>query len=99
VKDLFESGQLIIESGTLMWKGKKNHLSSTIDLVIASNALQISVVEIASDLDTGSDHETLCEEIDEEGNKEWTTQQDLSPRWMIWEPIKDAQKHEEDKWR
>jgi hypothetical protein len=41
----------------------------------------------------------LCWEIDEGGNKEWTTQQDLSPRWKIREPIKDDEKDEEDEWR
>jgi hypothetical protein len=87
------------EPGTPTWKGGKNHRPSTIDLVIASNAAQGSIVEIASDLYTGSDHETLCWEIDEGGNKEWTTQQDLTPRWKIREPIKDDEKDEEDEWR
>jgi hypothetical protein len=89
----------MIEPSTPTWKGKKNHRSSTIDLVIASNAAQVSIVEIASDLYTGSDHETLCWEIDEGGNMEWTTQQDLTPRWKIREPIKDDEKDEEDEWR
>jgi hypothetical protein len=98
VKDLNESGRLMIEPGTPTWKGGNNHRPSTIDLVIASNAAQVSIVEIGSDLYTGSDHETLCWEIDEGGNKEWTTQQDLTPRWKIREPIKDDEKDEEDEW-
>jgi hypothetical protein len=60
VKDLIESGRLMIEPGTPTWKGGINHRSSTIDLVIASNAAQVSIVEIASDRYTGSDHEMLC---------------------------------------
>jgi hypothetical protein len=99
VKDLIESGRLMIVPGTLTWKGKKNHRPSTIDLVIASNAAQVSIVEIASDLYTGSDHETVCCEIDQGGNTEGTTPQDLTPRWTIREPIKDDEKDEEDEWQ
>jgi hypothetical protein len=64
VKDLIESGRLMIEPCTPTWKGGKNYRPSTIDLVIATNAAQVSIAEIASDLYTGSDHETLCWEID-----------------------------------
>jgi hypothetical protein len=59
----------------------------------------VSIVEIASDLNTGSDYETLCWEIDEAKNKEWTPQQDLSPKWKIQELIKDDEKDDEDEWR
>jgi hypothetical protein len=59
VKDLIESGPRVIEPGTLTWKGGKTHRQGTIDLVIASNAAQVSIVEIASHLYTGSDHEML----------------------------------------
>jgi hypothetical protein len=99
VKDLIESGHLLIEPGTPTWKGGKNHRLSIIDLVIASNAMQVSIVEIASDLYTGADHERLYWEIDEGGNKEWKTQEDLTPRWKIREPIKDDEKDEENEWQ
>jgi endonuclease/exonuclease/phosphatase family metal-dependent hydrolase len=65
VKEFVEFGRLMIEPGTPTWKGGTNHRTSTIDLVIASDAANISMVEVASDLYTGSDHETLCWEIDE----------------------------------
>jgi hypothetical protein len=57
----------MIEPGTPTWKGGLSHRSSTIDLVIASNSAQISMVEIATDLYTGSHHETLCWEINNGG--------------------------------
>jgi hypothetical protein len=57
------------------------------------------MVEIASDLHTGSDHEPLCWEINEGGNQEGKTQQDLTRRWKFREPIKDDEKDEEDEWR
>jgi hypothetical protein len=65
VKGLIEIGRLMIESGTPTWKGKKNHRTSTIDLVISSHEADISTAEIATDLYTGSDHETICWEINE----------------------------------
>jgi hypothetical protein len=65
VKELIELGRLIIEPGTPTWKGGNSHRSSTIGLVIASNKAQLSMAEIVTDLYTGSDHETLCLEIDE----------------------------------
>jgi hypothetical protein len=55
----------LIEPETPTWRRGKNHRSSTIDLFIASNKAQLSMAEIATDLYTGSDHETLCWEIDE----------------------------------
>jgi hypothetical protein len=67
VKEIVECGRLMIEPGTPTWKGGENHRSSTIELVIASHSAQVSMVEIASDLYTGSDHETLCWEIDDRG--------------------------------
>jgi hypothetical protein len=70
VKDLIESGRLIIDPCISSWKGEKNHRPSTIDLLIASNATQVSIIEIASDLYMGSDQETLYWKIDEGGNKE-----------------------------
>jgi hypothetical protein len=63
VTELIELGQLMIEPGTPTWRGGKNHRSSTIDLVIASNAAPGSMAEIATDLYTGSDHKTLSWEI------------------------------------
>jgi hypothetical protein len=59
-KNLIGSGRLMIEPRTLMWKGGKNHRPRTIDLVITSNAKQVSIVEIALDLCMGSDHERHC---------------------------------------
>jgi hypothetical protein len=50
----------MIEPGTPTWKGGKNYRSSMIDLVIASNEAEVSMAEVASDLFTGSDRETLC---------------------------------------
>jgi hypothetical protein len=67
VKEIVECGRLMIEPGTPTWKGGKNHRSSTIDLVIASHSAQVSMVEIGSDLYTGSDHDKLCWEIDDGG--------------------------------
>jgi hypothetical protein len=64
VKELIELERLMIESGTPTWKGGNNNRSNTIDLVIASNNAQLSMAEIATDLYIGSDHETLCWEID-----------------------------------
>jgi endonuclease/exonuclease/phosphatase family metal-dependent hydrolase len=63
VEELIEIGRLMIEPGTPTWKGGKNHRTSTIDLVIASHEADISMAEIATDLYTGSDHETLYWEI------------------------------------
>jgi hypothetical protein len=99
VKDLIKSGRLMIEPGTPIWKGGKNHRHSTIDLVIASNAAQISIIEIALDINSTSDHELHCWEIEEGGNTEWTTPQDLTPRWKIQEPIIDDEKDLEDELR
>jgi hypothetical protein len=42
----------------------RDHRSNTIDLV-ASNKAQLSMTDIATDLYTGSDHQTLSWEIDE----------------------------------
>jgi hypothetical protein len=70
VRELIELGQLMIEPGTPTWRGGQNHRSSTIDLVIASNAAPVSMAEIANDLYTGSDHETLFWEIGESSIKE-----------------------------
>jgi hypothetical protein len=50
----------MIELGIRTWMGTPSHQSSMIDLVIACNSGQVSMVEIATDLYTGSDHETLC---------------------------------------
>jgi hypothetical protein len=63
----------MIEPGTPTWKGGQIHRSSMIDLVIASNSAQVSMVEIATDLYTGSDHETLCWEINDGDNDKWET--------------------------
>jgi hypothetical protein len=40
----------MIKPGTPTWRGGQNHRSSTIDLVIASNAAAVSMAEIASDI-------------------------------------------------
>jgi hypothetical protein len=50
VEELVEFGRLMIEPGIPTWKGGTNHRTSTIDLVIASDAANISMVEVASDL-------------------------------------------------
>jgi hypothetical protein len=63
--------------------------SSTIDLVIASNSVQVSMVEIATDLYTGSDHERLSWEINDGGNDKWETHTVATPRWKIRKPVKD----------
>jgi hypothetical protein len=70
VNILVLSIMLLVEPGTPTWKGEKNHRSSTIYLVITSNTAQVSMAEIASNLYTGSDHETLCSEINEGGSDE-----------------------------
>jgi hypothetical protein len=62
-KELIEIGRLMIEPGTPTRKGGKNHRTCTIELVIASQEVDISMAEIATGLYTGSDHETLCWEI------------------------------------
>jgi hypothetical protein len=99
VKEIVECGRLMIEPGTPTWKGGKNHRSSTIDLVIASHSAQVSMVEIASDLYTGSDHETLCWEIDDGGWESWETHKISSPGWKIRKPFKDDERDEEEEWR
>jgi hypothetical protein len=97
VKELVEFGRLMIEPGTPTWKGGTNHRTSTIDLVIASDAPNISMVEVASELHTGSDHETLCWEIDE--GKSYETRKAGTTRWKIRQPIKNDEIDEEEKWR
>jgi hypothetical protein len=96
VKELIELGQLMIEPGTPTWRGGQNHRSSTIDLVIASNTATISVAETASDLYTGSGHETLCWEIGKSSAKEVKRMQ--VPRWKIRQPIKNQDINEEEIW-
>jgi hypothetical protein len=83
VKEIIDAGRLMIEPGTPTWKGGQSNRSSTIDLVIASNSAQVSMVEIATYLYTGSDHETLCWEINDGGNDKWETHTVATPRWKI----------------
>jgi hypothetical protein len=99
VKEIIDGGRLMIEPGTPTWKGGHSHRSSTIDLVIASNSAQVSMVEIATDLYTGSDHETLCWEINDGGNDKWETHTVATPRWKIRKPVKNDEKNEEEEWR
>jgi hypothetical protein len=73
VKEIINGGHLMIEPETPMWKGGHSHRSSTIDLVIASNSAQVSMVEIVTDLYTESVHETLSWEINDGGNDKWET--------------------------
>jgi hypothetical protein len=63
VKKLIEFGRLMIEPDTPTWKCGNNHRKNTIDFAIASDSANISMVAIAWDLYTGSDHETLGWEI------------------------------------
>jgi hypothetical protein len=97
VTELIELGQLMIEPGTPTWRGGQNHRSSTIDLVIVSNAAAVSMAEIATDLYTGSDHETLCWEIGNCSAEENRRVQ--TPRWKIPKPIKNDDIDEEEEWR
>jgi hypothetical protein len=94
-------GRLVIEPGTSTWRGGKNHRSSTIDLVIASNETDVSMAGIASDLYTGSDHETLCWEINEIGNTRDTGElrKIEITRWKIRQPLKNDDIGKEEKWR
>jgi hypothetical protein len=62
-----------------MGGGGGNHWSSTIDLVIASHLAKVSMVEIAPDLYTDSDHEILCWEIDDRGSEKWETHKLSTP--------------------
>jgi hypothetical protein len=89
----------MIEPGTPTWKGGNNHQSSTIDLVIASNQAHVSMAEIASDLYTGSDHETLCWEIDD---LEGTLDSRRNPKIVRSKrrpPIKNDEQNEEEECR
>jgi hypothetical protein len=99
VKEIIEYGRLMIEPGTPTWKGGTMHRTSTIDLVIASNEAQVSAVEVASDLFTGSDHETLCWEFNEKDRENWETHRRAIPRWKIRQPIKNDDHDEEEEWR
>jgi hypothetical protein len=69
--------------------------------VIASNETDVSMVEIASDLYTVSDHETLCWEINEIGNTSDTVElrKIETTRWKIRQPLKNDDIDEEEKWR
>jgi hypothetical protein len=97
VTELIDLGQLMIEPGIPTWRGRQNHRSSTIDLVIASNAAAVSMAEIATDLYTGSDHETLCWEI---GNCSVEENRRVQiPLWKIWKPIKNDHIDEGEDWR
>jgi hypothetical protein len=91
----------MIEPGTPTWRGGKNNRSSTIDLVISSNEADVSMMEIASDLYTGSDHETLCWEINEIGNTRDTGElrKIETTRWKIRQLLKHDDIDEEEKWR
>jgi hypothetical protein len=97
VKELVEFGRLMIEPGTLTWKDGTNHRTSTINLVIVSDAANMSMVEVASDLYTGSDHEKLCWEIGE--GKRYETRKAGTTWWKISQPIKNNEIDEEEKWR
>jgi hypothetical protein len=96
VKELIELGRLIIEPGTPTWKGGNNHRSGTIDLVIASNKAQLSMAEIATDLNTGSDYETLCWEIDELDGATDNHHKATTIRWKIRQPVKNDDVDEEE---
>jgi hypothetical protein len=69
--------------------------------VIASNEVDVSTVEIAPDLYTGSDHETLFWEINEIGNTRDTGGLRMmdTTRWNILQPLKNDDIDEEEKWR
>jgi hypothetical protein len=56
------------------------HRTSTIDLVIASNEAELSIVEVASDLFTGSDHKTLYWEFNEKDRGNWKIDRRAIPR-------------------
>jgi hypothetical protein len=99
VKEIIDGGRLMIEPGTPTWKGGQSHRSSTIDLVIASNSAQVSMVEIATNLYTGSDHEKLCWEINDGGNDKWETHTVATPHWKIRKLVKNDEKKEEEEWR
>jgi hypothetical protein len=88
----------MIELGTPTRKGGQSHRSSTIDLVISSNSAQVSMVDIAIDLYTGSDHETLYWEINDGGNGKWETHTVATPRWKIRKPVKDGEEGWQQEW-
>jgi hypothetical protein len=89
----------MIEPGPPTWKGGQSHRSSVIDLVIDSNSPQDSMVEISTDLYTGSDHETLCWEFNDGGNDKWETHTVATPCYKIRKPVKHDEKNNEEEWR
>jgi hypothetical protein len=70
----------MIEPGTPIWKGGNNPRSSTIDLVITSDEVKVSMVEIAAYLFTGSDHKMLCWKFDDKAGSNLETHKRTSPR-------------------
>jgi hypothetical protein len=100
VKELVEIGRLMIEPGTPTWRGGKNHRTSTIHLVVASNEADISMAEIATDLYTDSDHRTICWGINEGYNirDRGELRKATTTRWKIRQPIKTDDIDEEE-WR
>jgi hypothetical protein len=99
VKEIIDGRRLMIEPRTPTSMGRQSHRSSMIDLVISSNSAQVSMIEIATDLYTGSDHETLVGEINDEGNEKWETHTVATPRKMIRKLVKNDEKNEEQEWR
>jgi hypothetical protein len=57
------------------------------------------MVEIETDLYTGSDHETLCWAINDGGIDRWATHTVATSRRRIRKPVKDDEKNEEEEWR
>jgi hypothetical protein len=57
------------------------------------------MVEIATDLYTGSDHETVCWEINNGGNDIWDTTTVATPPWKLPQPVKNDVHTEEEEWR
>jgi hypothetical protein len=57
----------MIELGTPTCKGVTNDRPRTIELVIVSKAIQVSIVEIVSDHYMGTDHKRLWWEMNNRG--------------------------------
>jgi hypothetical protein len=98
VNQIIDGGQLMIEPRTPTWKGGQTHQSSIIDLVNAFNSAEVSKVEIATDLYSGSDHGRLCRVINNEGNDKWEIYTVANPSWTDPKPVNNDEKNKEQEW-